>query len=269
MATEKLSASRNSTAPILTKLFSKVVPYIFRPVGGKKYWIFTGRMAKEDRRLQSRHMSTSALCTVLYCAIIIIKYTRCTDVTHFIFITRSVYEWPLFVYLKVIKIHGRGYLWPLPNSSQSTSKWDSQLICIDRGSMQAVQHQVIYSPERNQSSYNGLRCLASSSWTLVLIMFSLCWPLTLLHYISNWHDILYVISSHVSSISAGSLLPSSLLLGGPGPVSACPSPPIAPNSGPAPWSYGSRQLPGSLLGTCTCGWDHCGHDVKDTAHVSG
>ncbi len=30
---------------------------------------------------------------------------------------------------------------------------------LTRGSMQALQHRVIYSPERNQLSHNGLRCL--------------------------------------------------------------------------------------------------------------
>jgi hypothetical protein len=30
---------------------------------------------------------------------------------------------------------------------------------IDRGSMQAVQHHMIYSPEINQMSHNGLKCL--------------------------------------------------------------------------------------------------------------
>jgi hypothetical protein len=39
------------------------------------------------------------------------------------------------------------------------SKRDGQLVHIDRGSMQVVQHQVIYSPERNQLLHNGLRCL--------------------------------------------------------------------------------------------------------------
>jgi hypothetical protein len=80
----------------------------------------------------------------------------------------------------------------------------------------------------------------------VLVMFSLCWLLTLLCLVANWQDI---ISSHVSSISAGSLLLSPLLPDGPGPASACPLSLHCPQFRTRSGKFWSRQLPGLLLGT--------------------
>jgi hypothetical protein len=87
-------------------------------------------------------------------------------------------------------------------------------------------------------------------------MFSLCWPLTLLHHVSNQHD---VVSSHVSSISAGSRLISPLLPCRPGPVSACPPPSIAPNAGLVARKLWIQATP----------WTTIGHSHNCTSHHPG
>ncbi len=70
-------------------------------------------------------------------------------------------------------------------------------------------------------------------------IFSLCWPLVLLHHV--WNGFLFA-SSHGLPISAGFQLTLLLGLGRPGPF-------FLPSCKPVPGRSGSRQLPTSLLGT--------------------
>ncbi len=112
---------------------------------------------------------------------------------------------------------------------------------IDRGSMQIVEHQMIYSPARKKYSHTmmyGYESLITLIYS-ELIIFSLCWPLILLHYVPNGFHHVYC---HVFPISAGFQLTLSPKQGGPGPAPA-------PFCRPVPGSSGSRQLPVFLSGT--------------------
>ncbi len=64
---------------------------------------------------------------------------------------------------------------------------------IVRGSMQMVQHHMVYSPERNQM-------ITRQDTKFDALLNTQCWPLILLHHVLN--RFLFVLH-HVSSISAG------------------------------------------------------------------
>jgi hypothetical protein len=104
-----------------------------------------------------------------------------------------------------------------------------------------VEHQMIYSPERKKN--NGyITNTTSHSFEaiqlLMVIIFSLCWPLILLHHVQNGFSSTY----HVFPISAGFQL--TLFLGVRRAGSLSPS-----AHRPVPGSRGSRQKPISLWGT--------------------
>jgi hypothetical protein len=81
-----------------------------------------------------------------------------------------------------------------------------------------------------------------------LVVSSLCWPQTLLHYFPNR---LLAVLGHVSSISAGFQLPFSTPTRRAKPCLSFPFPLPCPDSWPDPGSSGSRQLP-ILLSVVDC-----------------
>ncbi len=103
-------------------------------------------------------------------------------------------------------------------------------LCIDKGSLQAVLHPVIYSPGRNQMSHNNLRHYISSSQTQLFKdnVLSKCTHniLTLLAADSGAFvlNLLGTVTSHVYSISARFKVPLLPLPGGLGQ----PQPPLPP-----------------------------------------
>ncbi len=73
---------------------------------------------------------------------------------------------------------------------------------IDRGLMQTVEHQMVYSPERKKNGYitNIISHFFQDIRITMVTIFSLCQPLILLHHARNGF---FSISSHVFAISEG------------------------------------------------------------------
>jgi hypothetical protein len=74
---------------------------------------------------------------------------------------------------------------------------------IDRGSMQMIEHQMIYSPERKKNNGYITNVMSHFFYAIqlsIVIIFSLDWPLFLLHHIRNGSSFT---SPHVFPISAG------------------------------------------------------------------